>query len=311
MSVLLTNNRNQSFTSRSRIVRNLDDISMRVKREFPVVSNTYLETKDIYNKNTVKLYLFSSGLVDEIRTFSKQNSNPVQNIVKMLDSIKSFKVGNCGELSIATLIACKMNGIKDAKNMSLYAYNKKTQELRRLDHSFVGVGFNSPVQINNTSSNVYFSNNKQIIIDSWFGKTDFEKNMSVIYKEQLGKDLKKKLKKNEVLCYLEENNQDMLSRKDIIYLEHQYPQLLKNKKINFIDKFIYKYMNKNDYEFKPIKSYIKEVYRRNYHLENALPQIEISKLIEQDMKVNSEKKSTKKTNVFQKFMANLIEKIVN
>lgn len=298
-----TNNYNDyrpNFASRHAIIRDLGDISMLVKREFPIISNTNIEAKKNYCTPAYNLYRFSSGLINEIRSFSKINSTPAMNIIKSIDAIKQFKVGNCGEASLVSYIACKLNGYKDAKEMFLYAYNTKTNKLRRLDHTVVGVNFKNPSKIKpkDFDGEIYLNDNSGIIVDSWLGKVDYAKNMNTEYNlNHFGKALSP----DEKLCYCPKTERNELSSKDMLYIENQHPTIVKNRKNCILKKIRYKLIPKNKYKYEPIRNSLKEIYKRNYHLKNSLPQSEISKMIKEEMET-SKKLKNKKKNFIRRFI---------
>jgi len=176
---IFNNDITPSFTSKSKIIRDLDGVYRGVRKNLPVTSCTKLETKSTNTKkgsdNIWKLYRYSSDLISEMRGYATENTDSIGYVHKIILGMKNLKVGDCSEQAKVTAIACRLSGFKNAKTMIICAYNKKTDSIRNLGHTVVGVNFR-PARKNkpsNVKNDFYFVDNQSIIIDTWDGFVDF------------------------------------------------------------------------------------------------------------------------------------------
>jgi hypothetical protein len=213
-------------------------------------------------------------------------------VIKLLDSVKKYKVGNCSEYAQATYVACKLNGIKDVKYLSLYAYNPEKKKLRELDHAIVGVNFNGPVQVGvgNSNVNVFMKTPKGIILDSWSGYADYERNVTKNY--QSG-NVFGKMKPGEIMCYRETGIISALGRDDYLFLKHKYPNLVKKPKFSLKDALRWWVIDKKQYEFEPLAPYVKDTYRYNCNLKGALTKDQLTDKLTRNAR-NAERKRIEK-----------------
>ncbi len=183
-----------SFTSKSDVLRPIDDIGRLVIREFPLISESKLVGfNSLQKKQNFKNYRkYVCKGISTLRTHTDSIIDNSKYLLSELDAMKRFKLGNCSEMADAAYTALKMNGYENAEIMWMYAYNPKTKVVRDLDHVVVGVNFNKPenytycplyqMYFDKPSPNHLLSGgNKGIVIDTWAGTTDYGKNMGVKY----------------------------------------------------------------------------------------------------------------------------------
>ena len=261
-------NKQPNFTARNKIVRDLGDIAMLARREFPMVSDSMIYEKGIKNDAAWKVYRYVSGLVSEIRGYSSQQKTTQKIVLSMFDAVKQLKIGNCRESAYVANVACRINGFKSATTYELSAYNRKTKRIRDLGHSLVGINMEKSgvLKPSNADYTVYIPTNKSFIIDNWLGKTDYGKNMN--YK--VHPFFATKIDANEVICYVKSGYSNNLTADDIIYIEKLYSGLSKSQRIGLLKRIKYMLMDKKQYEFKPFETDIKESYRTNLEFKNSM-----------------------------------------
>ena len=133
---------NINFSSRNPDIRKANDLVRCVNNLFPRTSTTKCPTL----LSCVHLNIIRSELK------LKTNDESVFNRCSLLmDLIKKYKVGNCGESSFLAKIVAECNGIKNTRRASLYYKDENC------DHSVL-----------------YVNNNKKpYIIDCWLGFADY------------------------------------------------------------------------------------------------------------------------------------------
>ena len=176
-----------SFKARKAEIRKADDIQRSAKREFPMLSSTYVDT---FYKTTGKFGRITQkriGLYNHLRKKVlnlRDNSREVFSadkyipFVKKLGKVKEEKVGNCMESAMATVTALIANGYTNTNRCSLVLnadfINKKSGEIEysgttSLDHSFALTDMNT--------------GRKNIVVDSWLGFTDSKEGAIARYKQ--------------------------------------------------------------------------------------------------------------------------------
>lgn len=282
-----------NFTSKNAVIRKLSDISMRTRREFPLFSSTMIESYHTFpNPAMWKMYRFTEGLIGEIRGYSSMAETKGQRVLKTLDASKTLRVGNCGEYAQATYVACKLNGFDDAKVLSLCAYNPIRNQVRLLDHAVVGIHFNQPFDAKaNITKPIYISNNDAIIVDTWAGVTDYERNMTTKYLND--KIMGSAIWPDEIMCYVETGDTSHITRDEFLFLKHKYPKL-SSKKSSLKDNLRWWVLDKEKFEFEPIGVLIKEAYRSNIGMKKAKTSAELTELYTSEAKKNAEMVRIKK-----------------
>ena len=277
-----------SFTSKKSLLKELDNLNRLTMREFPVYSNTKIERYNIKGKLADKLYKYSAGLVDEIRGFSSHDKNRAKRVFRSLDAVKRLKVGNCSELADAAYIACKVNGVKDVKILSLYALDSTTGKMRELDHVMVGVNFHNQILSTLNRRAIYGKDKNAVIIDPWLGFVDYERNASTHYKNDAV--FGKKLSPTEKICYLEEKKGIAeLKSGDFLYLGKKYKGLCKRENSLF-EKMKWFFLDKRRFKHEQIPLSVKDSYRRTANFKNALSQQDISRKYTDEANKNMERR---------------------
>ena len=245
----ITKNNTPSFGAVNPKMKELGDISRRVRLEFPALSNTKLMGFKNINSNirNYNYLVYVRKLMSKYREYYNCSTNARKVLLRELSGMKKMNIGNCGEMADATYIALKLNGVEDVKLVQLYAYDKSTGSMRNLDHTVVGINFRLPKgykyhkwdssehRIDN-SCRIY-PQNDSIIVDTWAGFADYGKNAAEYYKSNRALIECNKLEysprnrllyDSEELCYIpikEYKLKDM----DFKYFEKTYPNLILDK----------------------------------------------------------------------------------
>lgn len=227
-------NQSTAFTSRNMPIRMADSVMRRVRLEFPTYSGSKIKLCNNAEKNerVVKFIRFVSMFNEEFRLYYFFPGSARRSFYREILGMKKNKVGNCGELADATVLALKMNGYCDAKKVELCALNKKTGKIRRLDHYTTVVGLNGK----KTDSGFIIPNRDAIVVDSWAGFTDDTQGANQIYKNRswsssiaVEKNNIIKLNDAETICFSEVPD-NKITKEDFDYLIKVFPNLLlKNK----------------------------------------------------------------------------------
>ena len=175
------NKTNLNFASRNRTVRYADDIARKVNVAFPRVSPS---AAGHFNNahNFLSLGVKLGRKMDNITRIAWNNcitkEGYFQKIIGILEPIKRFKMGNCGEASQVAAVAAKINGIQDCRLASLYSKPK------------LGSGFIVELPVDLDHAVLYVENNgKPYVIDSWLGFADFVPNALERYVKEYAKRL--------------------------------------------------------------------------------------------------------------------------
>lgn len=213
MNTILTNPYNPNFNSINREIRFADDIARQINKNYPRISSTRMDCLEhseefaqlIENLESKKEYI---RLLTNIKI--KQVTKPIDKIKIFLNSIKNFKIGNCGESAELSLIAAKLNGIKDCsiravKHPDGYSY----------DHSVVYVQ----------------NGTKPYIIDSWLGFADYVPNTIKRFQKEFRNSFWFELMKDDRIVF-QPNKISTIERflKPITQDKKLCPELFKNKK---------------------------------------------------------------------------------
>lgn len=183
MNSIYTNHRNPNFTSLNKEIRFADDIARAVNRNYPRISSTRMECLE-HSEEFAQLIENLDSKNDYIRILTniklKQTRNPIEKIKILLNSIKNYRFGNCGESAELSLIAAKLNGIKDCS-------------IRAVEHPD-GYGYDHAV--------VYVENGKKpYIIDSWLGFADYVPNTIKRFQKEFRKNFWFELMENEQMTF--------------------------------------------------------------------------------------------------------------
>lgn len=267
-----------TFTSRKPEIKKLDGICRKIRHEFTVMSNTKMDAYSSVAKhpNGYQILGYIDDLIADMRGFVKHIKDPKKGLIAELETVKTLGMGNCNELSNAGYVVCKMNGYKNVHPMQLCAYNQKTQSIRLLDHAVVGINFTNEIPVKNIVGRKFFARDrKAIVMDSWEGFVDYEKNASSQYKHHRMFD--GKLKPDEEICYTAKTVPE-LTKNDLLYFKKQYNSVAKKKKFGLIERIRWYFMDKTKYEAEKFPVIIKESYKRNHNFKNALTQEQLSEM---------------------------------
>ncbi len=147
---------NINFTSRNATIRRAEDIARRVKNAFPMQSPIKFGVYVSAPQNLLAIIRLDKKL-NLMREYMKEKVKEefsfIGQVKKSVSPIKKNKVGNCGEATLLTAIAAKVNGIKGVYTARL-ASDKKA-----LDHDLVFINAEKPY-----------------VIDTWLGFADYEQN---------------------------------------------------------------------------------------------------------------------------------------
>ncbi len=182
-----------TFGNKSVDLKRADDICRRVRLEFPLYSTSKIKLYKNIDKNekTKNFQHFISQFMEEFRAYYIEGTPPKIQYYKEILGLKKNKIGNCGEITDATILALKMNGYNKVKKLSLYAYNPETNSAHKIDHCVAGLNitpkkgyktFNPEKDKHVEKKHLIFPDENSIIIDSWAGFTDTPKNSELKYK---------------------------------------------------------------------------------------------------------------------------------
>lgn len=144
---------NTYFGSRNLVIRQADDMARRINQTFPMLSSTkYLNHDNYYNhfpcrsrRNNI-----TRQKILNMRHIAGNGESLFEKYSNMIDAIKSFKVGNCGECSFLAKVFAECNELKNAYRADLYCGNDE------IDHVVL-----------------YVNDKKPYIIDPWLGFADY------------------------------------------------------------------------------------------------------------------------------------------
>lgn len=154
-----------NFSSRNATIRHADDIVRKVNKEFPRISLSIVQGM----KNVDKFSRLEM-LLD--KKMAKVRSNKLydfmlaldfeEKLKSIVDPVKGSRMGNCSESGNLAVLALKVNGIKNCRQMRL-----TTKEGRDFDHSIVIV-----------------DDKKPYIVDAWLGFVDYLPKAIERYKKE-------------------------------------------------------------------------------------------------------------------------------
>lgn len=237
---------NPSFTSRSKAIKQADDICRRVMREFPLV---YSETRlNKFNsadktKSVSRVHDYCADLVENLRNYYTTEDS-YESYMREVMGVKKHKAGNCQEIADITNMAFKINGRNDSKIFWLYAYKPNRRYMRDLDHVVVGLDFFIPESYAYVKGSPRYMNAKygifpqknSIIVDTWGGFSEYGRNLTGVYDR---KDLllgltsnpkaKSLLKKGEKLCFVPIKDYEKVEDELTPKLKTMFPDLSLSK----------------------------------------------------------------------------------
>ncbi len=151
-----TNNNIVTFNARNKKIRLADDIARKINKEFPRISPSKIEGSEYAPKYKNIIETFWNELQSMRETIKTEQQYPkmLQKIELLFNTIKDYKIGNCGESADLAVIVAKMNGLNDCAHVHL-----ENPYGGDFDHAIVLV-----------------KDKKPYIIDSWLGFADYVDN---------------------------------------------------------------------------------------------------------------------------------------
>lgn len=298
-----------SFTSRSEELRQLGDVYRQVVREFPIISESKMIGYDSVLKNyfLMNYRRYIQQGISKIRDYSTNADGPNKELLRGLDAIKRYRLGNCTECADVTYTALRMNGYKDADIMWLYAYNPKTNTMRDIDHAVVGVNFKKPegykycplyqMHFGQPEPKYkLFPGNDGIIIDTWLGVTEYGRNLEGTYRNNKALIRSRNeqerwhgrkgqfttlLSPDEKLCYVPVETRVNFTDEYLLHLNNTYNGLLLDKNKTAISELGEKESKK--FAFTPMSETIIKELKAKFKLKNSEDIDSIRLKIEEDI----------------------------
>ena len=223
----------KSFNAKNISIRYADKIIRNAKRQFPILSSTYIDT--FYSDSTPQ----KKSLKDSVKQRVSDSIEYIRDIyfsdypamfdctistdsmadfhAPLLQCLRKYKVGNCSESASLAVAALTGNGIDDAKKCYLYLMtyfiSKKDRTVlykysTDLDHSIAltSMGKNSDKQ------------RDLIVVDPWLGFVDSLSNAIARYKQFLCTPEKIE----QIQKIQEENFRKEMKRKNIVINDGDY-----------------------------------------------------------------------------------------
>ena len=299
----------QNFTSRSSKLGQIDDIFRRATREFPVISESkmigYDSLQSSYNMTKYRKYIQRG--ISEIRSYTTKSEPAEKTLLRELDAIKRYRLGNCTECADIAYTALRMNGYKDAEVMWLYAYNPKTNKMRDIDHAVVGVNFKKPegyeycplYQMHFGQPDPkykLFPGNEGIIVDTWLGTAEYGKNLEGTYRNNKALIRSRNeqerwhgrkgqfttlLSPDEKLCYVPVETRVNFTDEYLLHLNNTYNGLLLDKNKTAVSELGEKESKK--FAFTPMSETIIKELKAKFKLKNSEDIDSIRLKIEEDI----------------------------
>lgn len=178
------NNSTPNFKARNPDIRFADHICRMVNAKVPTISPTKFISEGELQKNSKKFYfghLLQKKLELIVREPGLQFSNKCNNInfyKFFVPALKKAKLSNCGERARLAALICAVNGI-ETKITSLWTVTKKLALSQNLDHAVLMISPSSE----DFNCGILSNMNDKIIIDPWFGITDYANNVNLEYRK--------------------------------------------------------------------------------------------------------------------------------
>lgn len=213
-----------SFQSRNAEIRFADDILRRANQEFPRISTSRLI--DTFYKKDIspaqKKYIIS---LNEAFKYTKRNiPNPVfkpdEYAKALLDFMKKYKAGNCGESATLGKIALAINGVESIK-VGLYGYASKNISTN-LDYAFNIVNLDKNADLSRYET----FGKKAYVVNLWNCSVDYVHNAFKKFELEYAKDKRMPMIKTFGIKVRDFE----ISPETLKEIEHTFPNLKINKK---------------------------------------------------------------------------------
>ena len=121
-----------SFNAKNSVLRDADWVCRSVNKNFPALSNTWLNYNfHLNNDNNIN---FISSIGEKIHRARCNNNSefiPIKFLKNLLEQIRDNKVGNCYEKSTIAELILKVNGVKNCDRINLVTNDGK----KNLNHT--------------------------------------------------------------------------------------------------------------------------------------------------------------------------------
>lgn len=224
-------NTSPAFSSRNPQIRYAQKVCSIVKSEFPAISNTKVCLKEV--AQAPEFYNLIKNLGDKVEQLRAKSQNAVETFYyrSLMNSVKEYKVANCGDLSDLSEIVMRLNGFKNCGCFNLY-----TNKGRDLYHTVAAMNLNIPQNYKEPPLNGEIAaeyllkpSRKTIIIDPFFEIVDYADNAILNYKNLHQKFFN--LASDEKILFLPEYKLDVKDG-EMWNLRKDFPNLVMPKKIS-------------------------------------------------------------------------------
>ena len=201
-----------SFNSKCSVLKDADWVCRSVNKNFPAVSNTWLNYNlHIANDNNKYFISCIGKKIHNARCNNNSELIPLKFLKILLEQVKDNKAANCYEKATIAELILKMNGVNNCNRVDLVANNGQ----KKLNHCVLLVNFDQ--------HNYYPSLQKLLIIDPWCGESGFADVMFKKYVNMFNDFFK--LRNGEDIQFVKRNSLD-LSIEDIDFFKKDYSELL-------------------------------------------------------------------------------------
>ena len=237
MKITFNNYKNITYSSRNKKIRTADDILRHSKKNFPMVSSTYIDTfykestpeKNTLSQNVCKRFskkieqtrdIYLSHIPHRYMSDLKSHDTEVANGV-LLKAVSQSKMGNCYESAVASLACLAANGFTDSKKVHLYltteCHDKETNEkvfrnMTDLDHVFV---ISSMGKKSNKLKDL-------VVVDPWLGFTDSVSGANARFKQVFSQEYTNARNKHERLFNAEMSEKEKSLNRDDYLIRHYF-----------------------------------------------------------------------------------------
>ncbi len=211
---------NINFRARNPEIRFADDIARRINTAYPTISPSNIkdrignqgEFRNLNRRMQKKIRCLRSNVREK-----GAEERGMAAIMLLIKEIKKQKVANCGEMADLSMIAAKLNGIKDCVKASL-----ENQDGDNLDHAVL-----------------YVQNGKKpYIIDAWLGFADYIDGAKERYAKEFRRHFDLKLDENAKNLKFELNKYSKfgdiftneISKANLKSLKRKLPELIIKRK---------------------------------------------------------------------------------
>lgn len=187
-------------------------------RKFFDYLNFYKYEKKISFKNFKilrSIFRQISKITDLRDTYSTHDAPKKGFVLKLTDAVSKKRVANCMESAVLAEGVLKLNGVKNARAVSLFNGSIKTEH--QIDHAFC------IIPPDGKAPKAGQLHPKTLVIDPWSGKCDYAANIIADYRNTMTKHFYFR-KINDI--YYKPLEDATFSKREIKELRKAYPQLV-------------------------------------------------------------------------------------